>query len=91
MPSRRRLRWRAGKPHETVPPPWDAGQFREMITENLAEARQQGASTAWVLSNHDVARHATVYGLPPDDHRTRQNGKARLLSRGTTPELDRGQ
>ena len=33
-------------------------------TENLALAAEAGASSTWVLSNHDVVRHATRYGLP---------------------------
>jgi len=35
-----------------------------VITDNLAEAQQHGASVTWVLSNHDVVRHATRYALP---------------------------
>jgi alpha-glucosidase len=69
---------------------WDAGQFRSTITDNLAEARQQGASTTWVLSNHDVVRHATRYGLPPEEEGSRQNARTWLLSDGTSPALDRG-
>lgn len=69
---------------------WDAGQFRRAITDSLAGARQQGASTTWVLSNHDVVRHATRYGLPPEEQGSRQNARAWLLSDGTAPPLDRG-
>jgi alpha-glucosidase len=71
---------------------WDAGQFRRIISENLAQAQQQGASMTWVLSNHDVVRHATRYGLPPDDDGVGQHQQARgwLLSNGTAPGLDRG-
>jgi alpha-glucosidase len=43
---------------------WEAGQFRKVIAENLAEARQTGASSTWVLSNHDEVRHATRFALP---------------------------
>jgi alpha-glucosidase len=69
---------------------WDAGQLRDVITEGLADAEQQGASTTWVLSNHDVVRHATRYGLPggPDGGQFR-SATAWLLSHGTEPELDR--
>jgi alpha-glucosidase len=28
----------------------------------LGEAERVGSSTTWVLSNHDVVRHATRYG-----------------------------
>jgi len=69
---------------------WNAGQFRSTITDNLAEAQQQGASTTWVLSNHDVVRHATRYGLPPESQGNRQNARTWLLSDGTSPALDRG-
>lgn len=44
---------------------FDATQFRTIITDNLAQARITGSSTTWVLSNHDVTRHATRYGLAP--------------------------
>ncbi|GAB2849166.1 glycoside hydrolase family 13 protein [Microbacterium insulae] len=43
---------------------FDADQFRRIITDNLALAAQSGSSSTWVLSNHDVVRHATRYGLP---------------------------
>jgi len=66
---------------------FDAASFRRIITHNLTDARQSGASSTWVLSNHDVVRHATRYGLPAADG-TYQNGHAWLLSGGTTPELD---
>jgi alpha-glucosidase len=69
---------------------WNAGEFLRVITDNLAGAQQQGASTTWVLSNHDVVRHATRYGLPPEQQGSRQNARAWLLSDGTSPALDRG-
>jgi alpha-glucosidase len=43
---------------------WDAGAFRTVIDDNLALARQAGASSTWVLSNHDVVRHVTRYAVP---------------------------
>ena len=43
--------------------PFDASEFRLDIRKNLAEAARSGASSTWVLSNHDVVRHATRYGL----------------------------
>ena len=43
--------------------PFDASEFRRAIRKNLAEAARSGASSTWVLSNHDVVRHATRYGL----------------------------
>ncbi|KQY44358.1 glycoside hydrolase family 13 protein [Cellulomonas sp. Root137] len=43
---------------------WDATTFSAIIDKNLALARESGASSTWVLSNHDVVRHATRYALP---------------------------
>ncbi|WP_433421503.1 glycoside hydrolase family 13 protein [Microtetraspora malaysiensis] len=38
--------------------PWSADAFREVIETTLAAMR----APTWVLSNHDVVRHATRYG-----------------------------
>ncbi|WP_431804913.1 glycoside hydrolase family 13 protein [Microbacterium sp. bgisy203] len=48
---------------------FDAAQFRDIVTRNIALAARSGSSSTWVLSNHDVFRHATRYGLPvpPED------------------------
>jgi len=43
---------------------FDGTQFREVITFCLAEAARAGSSSTWVLSNHDVVRHASRYALP---------------------------
>ena len=47
-----------------------------------------GASTTWVLSNHDVIRHATRYGLPAGNSR-HADARAWLLSDGISPRLTR--
>ena len=39
-----------------------AGEFRDVIASQLAEAALSGSSTTWVLSNHDVTRPVTRYG-----------------------------
>ena len=44
--------------------PWDAKQFRGIIDDSLRAAEAVGSNSTWVLSNHDVVRHATRYGLP---------------------------
>jgi alpha-glucosidase len=44
---------------------WDVGMFRSIITDNLKLADDSGASSTWVLSNHDVVRHRSRYALPP--------------------------
>jgi alpha-glucosidase len=64
--------------------PFDASTFREIIARNIAMAEQSGASSTWVLSNHDVVRHATRYGLPEGT-----DTDAWLMTDGTNPVLDR--
>jgi alpha-glucosidase len=41
---------------------WDATELRTTIDECLSTTHAVGAPTTWVLSNHDVTRHATRYG-----------------------------
>ncbi|WP_030196673.1 glycoside hydrolase family 13 protein [Streptomyces sp. NRRL S-87] len=43
---------------------WDAAALREVIDGSLAAMRPVGAPTTWVLSNHDVTRHATRFANP---------------------------
>ncbi|MGW2275461.1 glycoside hydrolase family 13 protein [Streptomyces yangpuensis] len=43
---------------------WDADALREVIDGSLTAMRPVGAPTTWVLSNHDVTRHATRYANP---------------------------
>jgi alpha-glucosidase len=44
---------------------WQAHELRDSITESLVTSDAVGAPTTWVLSNHDVVRHATRLGFPP--------------------------
>jgi len=69
---------------------WNAGDFLRIITDNLSDAQRQGSSTTWVLSNHDVVRHATRYGLPPEEQPAAGIARTWLLSGGAAPGLDRG-
>ncbi|MFG2634161.1 glycoside hydrolase family 13 protein [Streptomyces sp. NPDC048362] len=62
---------------------WDAGDLRQVITDSLATARAAGASATWVLSNHDVVRHASRLMLPPGT-----DPGAWLLSGGAAPGID---
>ncbi|WP_328639828.1 glycoside hydrolase family 13 protein [Streptomyces canus] len=62
---------------------WDAGELRQVITDSLTTARAAHASATWVLSNHDVVRHASRLVLPPG---TDEN--AWLLSGGHAPAVD---
>jgi alpha-glucosidase len=57
---------------------WDADELRRTIDVSTAAAAEVGAPTTWVLSNHDVTRHATRYarldrtgGGVADDERVR--------------------
>lgn len=43
--------------------PWQAEALHAVITESLAEFGGVGAPASWVLSNHDVVRHATRLSL----------------------------
>ena len=65
---------------------FDAAQFKQIVTLNLELAHESGSSTTWVLSNHDVIRHATRYGLPLGEGR--KAGNAWLRSAGADPVLD---
>ncbi|WP_110685477.1 glycoside hydrolase family 13 protein [Salinicola aestuarinus] len=42
---------------------WDAAALREVIDRSLAVTAQVGATTTWVMSNHDGVRHASRLGL----------------------------
>ena len=44
--------------------PWRATDLRNVITDSFATNDEVGAPTTWVLSNHDVVRHATRLALP---------------------------
>ena len=68
---------------------FDAAQFRRIITDNLAQAEATGSSTTWVLSNHDVTRHATRYGLPPLNGRAVKQGAEWVRAGGPEDQLDR--
>jgi alpha-glucosidase len=69
---------------------FDAKEFRQIIDHNLELAAATGSSSTWVLSNHDVIRHASRYGLPgaaSEDER-RDLGRRWLLGRGSEPPED---
>ena len=65
---------------------FDAAQFHDIVDANLQMEAQTGSSATWVLSNHDVVRHASRYALPDratDDQR--RCGTDWLLSGGAEP------
>jgi alpha-glucosidase len=43
---------------------FDATAYRKVVAFCLDQAAEAGSSSTWVLSNHDVVRHASRYGLP---------------------------
>jgi alpha-glucosidase len=45
---------------------WRPNVVRERVELALVRAKKLGSSNTWVLSNHDVIRHATRFGLPDD-------------------------
>ncbi|MDT0461537.1 glycoside hydrolase family 13 protein [Streptomyces gibsoniae] len=44
---------------------WDAAELRTVIDRTLDAMRPVGAPATWVLSNHDVTRHATRFANEP--------------------------
>jgi len=48
---------------------WRAPDLRAVIDSSLAAADSVGAPSTWVLSNHDVVRHASRLGLPVGERR----------------------
>ena len=67
---------------------WRADDLRQVIDKNLPGAPASDASPTWVLSNHDVVRHATRYGLPQTSD-PRETAAAWLRNHGTAPTFDR--
>ncbi|MBV7433008.1 glycoside hydrolase family 13 protein [Dermabacteraceae bacterium P13115] len=45
---------------------WDKTLLHDAIEKPMALSREVEGSNTWVLSNHDVIRHATRYGYAPD-------------------------
>jgi alpha-glucosidase len=63
--------------------PWNAKAFHETIARSLEISQTSASSSTWTLSNHDVVRHASRFGLPDGTDRERW-----LLSGGTEPPVD---
>jgi alpha-glucosidase len=61
---------------------WIADDLRTVITSSLHAADSVGAPSTWVLSNHDVVRHASRLGYAPGT--PRMNGIS-----ATDPQPDR--
>jgi alpha-glucosidase len=65
MPLSRMAKWvRPDEYHQTfnfgyLETPWDRQKLEAIVDESLKEFGAVGAPSTWVLSNHDVIRHAT--------------------------------
>ncbi|MGF1617688.1 MAG: glycoside hydrolase family 13 protein [Acidimicrobiia bacterium] len=46
--------------------PWQAAEIKKRTDVAIKTTAEVGTVPTWVLSNHDVVRHATRYGLPQD-------------------------
>ncbi|TQK44063.1 alpha-glucosidase [Streptomyces sp. SLBN-118] len=57
---------------------WDAAELRAVIDLSLNAMRPVGAPATWVLSNHDVTRHATRFAGPPGGTQIREAGDREL-------------
>ena len=60
-----------------------AAAYREVVTDCLDQALLAGSSSTWVLSNHDVVRHTSRFGLPDG-----ADYGEWLMSDGRDPVLD---
>ena len=52
---------------EYLETPWDAVKLRAVIAESLRAYPAVGAPSTWVLSNHDVVRHASRLALTAEN------------------------
>ena len=66
-------RWvRPGEMHQAfnfayLETPWDAAALRAVVTDSLRIYGAVGAPSTWVLSNHDVVRHASRLALTAEN------------------------
>lgn len=69
---------------------WFSHDFRTAIRDGLQAAKSSGSTATWVMSNHDVPRHPSRYGLPQAPSKaTHQLPKDWVLRDGTTYEENR--
>jgi alpha-glucosidase len=58
---------------------WDGEALRAAIVDSMAAMAAVGAPTTWVLSNHDVDRHASRYARGADQETGRRRARAAAL------------
>ena len=69
---------------------WVRDDMHKAIEEGLAASKRSGSTATWVMSNHDIPRHASRYGLPQIASRTHhQLANDWILRGGTTYVEDR--
>lgn len=69
---------------------WFSGDFRTAIRDGLQAAKSSGSTATWVMSNHDVPRHPSRYGLPQAPSKaTHQLPKDWVLRDGSSYEENR--
>ncbi len=69
MPLSRMANWvRPDEYHQTfnfayLETPWDASKLKAVVNDSLKAFSDVGAPSTWVLSNHDVIRHTSRFGV----------------------------
>lgn len=69
LPLDRMARWvRPDEYHQTfnfgyLETPWDKAKLHKVVTDSLHAFSKVGAPSTWVLSNHDVIRHVSRFGV----------------------------
>lgn len=62
---------------------WDRDQYQQVIQRSIDDHRAAGGGLTWVLSSHDIPRHASRLALPID-----VQPEAWLVTNGTAPVID---
>ena len=69
---------------------WIRNDMHLAIEEGIAAAERSGSTSTWVMSNHDIPRHVSRYGLPQVPAAAHhQLAKDWLLRNGTSYHEDR--
>jgi alpha-glucosidase len=70
---------------------FEAGALRETVERSLSLFLREGTTPTWVLSNHDLVRHATRYGGGVAGVRRARAATALLLALPGSPYLYQGE
>jgi len=62
---------------------WDRDQYQQVIQRSIEDHRAAGGGLTWVLSSHDIPRHASRLALPID-----VLPEEWLVTNGTNPVID---